>query len=973
MKLYTFLFFLFIICFCSAQQYSYKRYTIFDGLPQNQIVRVFHRSDDKFYLSTKGEMCKFDGARIEHLVYQHLTRSVVHGFFEFNNQLFFHNQSSLFFCSNNKVYLFKEFKDFIVSKIKINTERKEAYILSDSCFQIHRIGKKNISFSSNELLYFYDINPIPNSNDYLVSSRTGVYRYSNKGGLTKLFSGLGSWQVVIGNKIFVLNIINNGQNTTLGYNIYAFDGVNFKLIYNSKNNTAKNIFIKTKNNNIIFVQNESIWIRIDTSGNVVDKDSLMDVMICDITEDDNGNLFIGTENGVFHQQSKAFRNFDWKSSMPRYVWSIFEDKDSVIVFASFMGQLFWMKNNVLSEVPNYRQYMLPNELFYMNGFCNSLGQWMIPTCFRILIYDHGNFSFLPLTYNNQNKTCLSAHEDTLSKNVYFGTNGDLFIYNLLSKDIKHLNIENCNVLNIEKDIKGNLWICTNKAVFLLENDSILIKHYDPKLANDGVVSAKSTGDGNMWYANKDGLYCYDGLSHIRISEGHYYFISLWDNKKIVAGGTEGLITVDLEKFKKHNLQAIQKFDRYNGFLGIECGQNGSCIDSKGKIWIPTSESVICFDPSKTYYDTVPPRPFLVSFEISTKDLLWKKINNSQIYSDTLIKLEPKQNNIRIICDGLEYINREQIKYRYRLTGYSDIWTETNNPEAIFTNLSPGSYCFELIAINENGYSSEPVQIIKFKIKHAFYQTWEFKTIVILFSLIIVAGVIYLLMRRKQILKNKELEVQKELVEMQVKTINAQLDPHFVFNTIAAIGSEVQEKNNDKAYDYFVKISQLLRNSIENTSKITRTIEDEIQFVTNYLKLQKFRFEDRFDYNIYVDPDLDLKIHVPKMSIQIFVENAMKHGIEHLSSGGLLQVSAINKSNGILFLVEDNGIGRAASAKNGSLSNGVGLKVFNKFFEIMNRYNDKPAGFVIHDLYNEKGEAAGTRVELFIPDGYKYEI
>jgi len=955
---------------CFAQQYSYRHYTIFDGLPQNQVTRVYQRGDGILFYSTKGEAGGFDGNRFRNYKDKYISESALQGFLGVGKSIYWYTQKALVRFESKQSYLIASFDSIPIHSIKLNVRLKEVYVIFESAFMVFKPGCKTFIYKNDSLKWLSDVDRIPGSSDFLLSTFSGIHRLNKRKELTKLIEGQGAQILSFRNKLIFQFIREEGKYPEFG-GIYSYDGEELQKIYAFGNNVPGGVLTKTANDQMIFVQNNSTWIRIDTSGHVVDSDSIPDVILTDIIEDSNGHLFIGSENGLWHQQSYAFRNYDWRSTMPRYVWSIFEDKDSSLVFATYHGQLFKMKNNILSEVKGYRESMAANEVFYMQGFCNSLGQWMIPTNYRIFVYDHGKVKFLPLLHEGNFSTCLATYEDAANHTVYFGTTNGLFIYDLISEVLKRIDTKGGNTLAIEKDKHGHLWICTNKNVLLLKNDSSF--NVDESPVNTGVISCRKDPQGNMWYAKKDGLYFYNYKRHLKICDGHFYFISLWKNSKIIAGGIEGITVIDLKKLYNHNRSALQTFDRFNGFIGIECGQNGTLIDSRGNVWIPTSESVVQFKPERAMYDTNAPMPYFVSFEYSSIDLLWKEISIPWLRDDILFELEPKRNNIRIVFDGLDYISRERITFRYRLLGYSDIWKESKSNEAVFTNLSPGNYKFELLVANENGYWSKTPRVLLFRIKPALVQTIGFKIFIILLNLAIIVGIVFLIMRKKQIRKDKEKEVERELVAMQVKTINAQLDPHFIFNTITAIGSEVQEKNHDKAYAYFVKVSQLLRNSLKNSDKITRTLDEEMQFVSNYLSLQKFRFEDRFSYDIFIDPNVNLQITVPKMCVQIFVENAMKHGIEQLASGGLLKISISKNEKGNIFMIEDNGIGREASARLVTHSNGLGLQVFKEFFEIMNRYNIEIASFVIHDLFDEKGKAIGTRVELFIPDDYSYVI
>ncbi len=374
-------------------------------------------------------------------------------------------------------------------------------------------------------------------------------------------------------------------------------------------------------------------------------------------------------------------------------------------------------------------------------------------------------------------------------------------------------------------------------------------------------------------------------------------------------------------------------------------------------------------PEKLTLDTVPPKTFFYSFETAASDLVWNISNTESTINQKNIKLNWKNNNVKITYQAISYPCPERVSYKYRLLGYNDAWVSSSDETVIYTNLEPGYYRFEVAACNENGYWNASPTIFVFEIVPAFWQTWWFLLSVGLMLLLMGAFVVFYYMKRKQLKESEKREVEQKLISMQVSTINAQLDPHFIFNAITAIGSEVQENNNDIAYSYFVKISQLLRSSLKNTNKITRSLKEEITFVENYLSLQKYRFEERFDYEVSVAPDVDLETEIPKMCIQIFVENAIKHGLEHRLSGGLLDVSIWSDPLGLHASIQDNGVGRANSKRYNANSTGVGLKVFTDFFAIMNKFNTSQAGFTIEDLILDNGEPGGTKVTLFIPSGY----
>jgi two-component sensor histidine kinase len=213
-------------------------------------------------------------------------------------------------------------------------------------------------------------------------------------------------------------------------------------------------------------------------------------------------------------------------------------------------------------------------------------------------------------------------------------------------------------------------------------------------------------------------------------------------------------------------------------------------------------------------------------------------------------------------------------------------------------------------------------------------------------------------------------VQKEslnrrLVTLQLQGIKSQLDPHFTFNTLNSIASLVYLEDRELAYDYMNKFTQLLRGLINDAERIYRSLSEELEFVTTYLDLEKLRFGDRFNYEIFIDDNVNQREQVPKLVLHTFAENAIKHGLMSRPEGGFLKIKAVRDNNYLILSVEDNGIGRA-KAEGQSTSTGKGLRLTGEFYDILNQINKKPIKHFIIDLYNDGGNSVGTRVEVWVP-------
>ncbi len=213
-------------------------------------------------------------------------------------------------------------------------------------------------------------------------------------------------------------------------------------------------------------------------------------------------------------------------------------------------------------------------------------------------------------------------------------------------------------------------------------------------------------------------------------------------------------------------------------------------------------------------------------------------------------------------------------------------------------------------------------------------------------------------------------VQKEslkqrLITLQLQGIKTQLDPHFTFNTLNSIASFIYLEERQAAYDYMIKFTELLRGMLNDAERIYRSLGEELDFLTTYLDLEKLRFGEKLRYEIEIGEKVNQKEQVPKLVLQTFAENAIKHGIMPKAEGGVLKIRIEKENDYLKLTIEDNGIGREAASGH-STSTGKGLKINGEFYDILNQINKKPIKHNITDLYNDTGHPEGTRVEVWVP-------
>ncbi len=204
---------------------------------------------------------------------------------------------------------------------------------------------------------------------------------------------------------------------------------------------------------------------------------------------------------------------------------------------------------------------------------------------------------------------------------------------------------------------------------------------------------------------------------------------------------------------------------------------------------------------------------------------------------------------------------------------------------------------------------------------------------------------------------------------QISALRAQMNPHFIFNSLSSIQHLITSGNKESAIKYLNKFSLLMRNLLESSIEAKIVLSEEISLLKKYLSLEALRFNYSFKYTVSVNDNLDAEaIEVPALLVQPFVENAILHGLLNKTEADkLLEVRFRKKNEFIICEIEDNGIGRKASAEKKSplkaSKKSRGIQVTEKRLELLNNFQANSIQII--DKTNEQGQAEGTLVILKI--------
>ncbi len=241
--------------------------------------------------------------------------------------------------------------------------------------------------------------------------------------------------------------------------------------------------------------------------------------------------------------------------------------------------------------------------------------------------------------------------------------------------------------------------------------------------------------------------------------------------------------------------------------------------------------------------------------------------------------------------------------------------------------------------------------------------------IILISCVPIA-IIFFQKRKQKILLQKEI-TNKQQAEMKLMALQAQMNPHFIFNCINTAQSFVLNDNKQDAYIYLSNFAKLLRSVLIHSSRAYIPLEDEIDQLKIYIELEAIRFEGNFDYDIQVDPALENGIfEVPGMIIQSFIENAILHGLNNLKDrSGHLAISFKMENELLKCEIRDNGIGRKAAMvikeKKKAHYPSAALPNISERIRLLRDITNRKVDILIEDL-QENGEPTGTVVRLYLP-------
>lgn len=508
----------------------------------------------------------------------------------------------------------------------------------------------------------------------------------------------------------------------------------------------------------------------------------------------------------------------------------------------------------------------------------------------------------------------------------------------------------------------NCYVGTLDGLYTFPGKDTMIRNAgNSRLLAKGVfVSlAMSRQNGLLWAITSDnGVYCFRNHKLIRnINEsnglsGNICKCIFTDGRRVFIGTSNGLNVIDPDS----NF-SIRQYYTLDGLVSNDI----NCVYAAGsRIWAGTSEGYSVLDIS--------PQPEQSSCNIIITDIM---VSGKHFPADTTnMLLPPQASNIAFSYSGISFRSMGKMKYRYRLLGLSDSWQTTMEQALAYPSLPAGNYRFELVAVNRYGASSKTVSV-PFTVKEYWWKQWWVQLTALFFLLFLTTSILLYRAKRIRVRDQEKSQLKAKIVELEQMALRAQMNPHFIFNSLNSFYQYVINRDLAGASKFMNDFSTLIRLLFEITALKEISLYKEIHFLTTYLNLEQTKLNHSFFFAFRIQEDIITEeVSIPTFILQPFIENSIRHGVANLKNKqGKIDIHITGDVAGIRVTIEDNGPGRvytaAQKSNQASIHNSRGIALTEERIALYNETRHTNIRIETVDKY-AGAIPAGTLVHIYFP-------
>lgn len=846
---------------------AFETFSINDGLIDNSVLKIYLDQKSRLWLAGfNGGVCFIKDKKVRSLKCNDLLKAKLKGGIIFS--LYVDSKDHLWIGTTNGLF-----------KVNIEThqlsEEKPARVIDKTCqFAINEIKEGG---------FFASVLGNPNSFNAV------RFLFNNQQELLVDVSNPDKFSVNYTIQSFA-QLPNGNYLLSCGRNLFEFN--QFGIVQTLKFDFFVNSFTIIGND---------LWMAISNQGLMVYKDGnlrsqpeyyLKDYSISSFQHDFEGGVWISTiGKGMLYIQNPSIKSFARNAVLNSMSISFCPWVKKMVVLTD-MNEVFLLD----------QQYR--NEKLVGRGNKIDKGKIIVAKN-NIIASSSGSFVIEPLSKRSKNFTktgkIISSSDAILlgeEKTVFLNFD-KLQIFNGQKHDTTILLPARGQCLFHHKDV---VLIGTLNGMYQLKGFEVL--PFWPQLFKDLRINAitqykeflvvSTMQKGVIVLDNKlNKWYYFDLKEGLPVQAVNY---ALLRDRELWASSKAGLVKISFDVFP--SIKQTFVFDENDGLPSRE---TSVFTFHDQKLWIATRKGLCIVENISSLINNSKP---VISF-VTFSDGLHRYHNGTKIPL-----LNYNENNIEIVFNSSANRNKTNQKFKYRLLGYQQEYKSSATGSIMYSNLPPGFYTLEAFALNNHGISSNPY-ILTFEIANPLWKRWWFVFICIILGLLFVYLFIKWRIAIAKRIQQRESEIQQILNESRMQAIRAQMNPHFIFNSINSIQGYVLQNKSDEAYHYLTRFSQLIRTVLDNSKEDMLTLQHELDLLALYVELEQLRFSQKFKYEVLLKGQVKpQELPFPVMILQPLVENAIWHGLMpkqgHSQLFIKLEIQIIN--NELVILIIDNGIG-----------------------------------------------------------------
>ncbi|MEM9261411.1 MAG: histidine kinase, partial [Bacteroidota bacterium] len=335
----------------------------------------------------------------------------------------------------------------------------------------------------------------------------------------------------------------------------------------------------------------------------------------------------------------------------------------------------------------------------------------------------------------------------------------------------------------------------------------------------------------------------------------------------------------------------------------------------GNIWFGTMNGLVRYQGDGADSYLAPPATYLEAVSLFYTPVESK----DKAQEGDMPVFKARDNHIKFRFRTVDLTNPDRIRYRYQLRGEDAGWSPLTAETAVrYAGISPGRYRFIAQATTDGGNTWGETAEYAFSIEYPLIKKpWFLGLLTLLCVGLLIGGFygVYHRLQQQEAKKRRALEAKNQLLELEQKALQLQMNPHFIFNALNGIRGLVDGQHDAEARQQISRFAGLMRGILNNSRQESIPLADEIKTLDDYLKMEQFCQPFSFTYSIHPPENGDPEeINLPPMLLQPFVENAVLHGLSGKETGGHVAIHFFVRGRRMQCTVKDNGIGRKAAAE-----------------------------------------------------------